>query len=211
MRRYLLDTGVLVHYARRSSLYQNIEDEQGLTKQDCIPFISVVTMGEIISFGIQQNWGETKIQAIKTLLSKLIILDINSSDTQLIDAYAEIDSYSKNKLPNSILGHSITMGKNDLWIAATAKVAHATLITIDGDFDHLNGIYYGEQILNLLVRINLYIMFISRYPQYFVSGRNEILTRDMMMISQKSAFPCNQKSPKETNVPSDFKTTIKPI
>jgi len=31
------------------------------------------------------------------------------------------------------------MGKNDLWIAATAKVADAILITIDSDFNHLNG------------------------------------------------------------------------
>lgn len=29
------------------------------------------------------------------------------------------------------------MGKNDLWIAASAKAAGATLLTTDGDFDHL--------------------------------------------------------------------------
>jgi predicted nucleic acid-binding protein len=141
MRRYILDTGVLVHYARKSFLYQSIEKEQELTKQDCIPFVSVVTLGEIISFGIQHNWGQPKIQSIKSLLNKLVVLDINSNDNKLLDAYAEIDSYSKNKLPGSSLGRSITMGKNDLWIAATAKVSNATLITIDGDFDHLNEKY----------------------------------------------------------------------
>lgn len=31
------------------------------------------------------------------------------------------------------------MGKNDVWIAATASVLDATLITIDTDFDHLDG------------------------------------------------------------------------
>jgi len=31
------------------------------------------------------------------------------------------------------------MGKNDLWIAATASVTGAGLMTIDGDFDHLDG------------------------------------------------------------------------
>jgi len=30
------------------------------------------------------------------------------------------------------------MGKNDLWIAATAYVIQATLTTTDKDFDHLN-------------------------------------------------------------------------
>ncbi len=33
------------------------------------------------------------------------------------------------------------MGKNDLWIAATAYVTGASLMTTDGDFDHLNGVY----------------------------------------------------------------------
>jgi predicted nucleic acid-binding protein len=33
------------------------------------------------------------------------------------------------------------MGKNDIWIAATASVLNATLITTDNDFDHLNGVF----------------------------------------------------------------------
>jgi tRNA(fMet)-specific endonuclease VapC len=30
------------------------------------------------------------------------------------------------------------MGKNDLWIGATAKTLEIPLMTTDGDFDHLN-------------------------------------------------------------------------
>ena len=139
MRRYLLDTGILVHYTRQSPLYQKIEATENLTAQDCLILISVVTKAEIISFAIQQNWGTKKHQLIETLLSKVIIVDINSSDTDLIKAYAEIDAYSKGKLPGKPLGGAaIAIGKNDLWIAATAKVANAALITIDGDFDHLH-------------------------------------------------------------------------
>lgn len=141
MRRYVLDTGILVHYVRQSPLYQTIEKNEKLTEQDCVPFISVVTMGEILSFGIQQNWRQAQLQSLKNLFSKLVVLDINSNDNKLLDTYAEIDSYSKNKLPQDKLGRSITMGKNDLWIASTARVANATLLTIDGDFDHLNGKY----------------------------------------------------------------------
>jgi tRNA(fMet)-specific endonuclease VapC len=33
------------------------------------------------------------------------------------------------------------MGKNDLWIAATAHVLDLTILTSDKDFDHLNGVY----------------------------------------------------------------------
>jgi len=33
------------------------------------------------------------------------------------------------------------MGKNDLWIAATASVLNADLLVIDHDFDHLHGAF----------------------------------------------------------------------
>jgi tRNA(fMet)-specific endonuclease VapC len=140
MRRYLLDTGVLVHYARQSLLYKEIEAKKKILSPDCIPLVSVVTHGEILSFGIQNNWGPAKLQSITSLLSKLIIIDINSGDGDLLKAYAEIDAFSKGKLSSHPLGTSaINMGKNDLWIAATAKVANASLITIDSDFNHLDG------------------------------------------------------------------------
>ena len=140
MRRYLLDTSILIHYTRQSQLYHQIEADESLTQPDCMPLISVVSQAEILSFAIQKNWGTQKIQRIKTLLSKIIIIDINSSDTDLLQAYSQIDAFSKGKLPGSPLGtSSIIIGKNDVWIAATAKVANATLLTIDGDFDHLSG------------------------------------------------------------------------
>ena len=31
------------------------------------------------------------------------------------------------------------MGKNDIWIAATAQVTDSILVTADSDFDHLEG------------------------------------------------------------------------
>lgn len=33
------------------------------------------------------------------------------------------------------------MGKNDIWIAATASVFNLTLVTTDKDFEHLDGVY----------------------------------------------------------------------
>jgi len=38
--------------------------------------------------------------------------------------------------------NGLSVGKNDLWIAATAKVTESTLVTTDKDFDHLEGIYF---------------------------------------------------------------------
>ena len=51
----------------------------------------------------------------------------------VVETYAEIDNYSKR--------NGVPMGKNDLWIAATAAVTGARLLTTDKDFDHLDGVY----------------------------------------------------------------------
>ena len=40
--------------------------------------------------------------------------------------------------PGHKLGKPIGIGQNDVWIAALAKTANAELVTIDGDFEHLN-------------------------------------------------------------------------
>lgn len=58
-----------------------------------------------------------------------------------MDAYADIDTYSQGKhlqyLPPQ--GFSArNMGKNDLWIAATAFLLDIPLLTKDSDFDHLH-------------------------------------------------------------------------
>lgn len=37
---------------------------------------------------------------------------------------------------------SRNMGKNDLWIAATAHALNAALLTTDGDFEHLHQVYF---------------------------------------------------------------------
>ena|GEM_PF-5103103 len=53
--------------------------------------------------------------------------------------YAEIDAYSQGKLKERPLGTTPrNMGKNDLWIAASASVLNLTLVTTDQDFDHLS-------------------------------------------------------------------------
>ena len=56
------------------------------------------------------------------------------------EAYARIDAYSQGKLPMLPLPKGMSarnMGKNDLWIAATALYFEVALHTRDNDFDHL--------------------------------------------------------------------------
>ena len=73
-------------------------------------------------------------------LDRTIIYPIKTE--AIINKYAEIDAYSQGKHPTIELPTSArNMGKNDLWIAATASVLDATLLTMDKDFDHLNEVF----------------------------------------------------------------------
>ena len=107
-----------------------------------VSLISVVSKGEIYSLAIQFNWGERKKQELDSLLRRIPVVDINTN--RIIHRYAEIDAYSQGKdrtkpLPGGM--SSRNMGKNDLWISATASVLNATLVTTDTDFNHLDGVF----------------------------------------------------------------------
>jgi predicted nucleic acid-binding protein len=88
------------------------------------------------------NWGAKKQQDLNDLLRRVPHIDINHD--AILQRYAEIDAFSQGKLAskNFPVGMSArNMGKNDLWIAATASVLNAALLTTDDDFDHLNGVF----------------------------------------------------------------------
>jgi predicted nucleic acid-binding protein len=91
--------------------------------------ISVVTAGEMRSLSLQFGWGQAKLGALDLLLRELVWIEIGNA--LILDAYGELDHESHKA--------GRTMGKNDVWIAATAKVTGATLLTTDRDFDHLHG------------------------------------------------------------------------
>jgi tRNA(fMet)-specific endonuclease VapC len=137
MKRYVLDTSTLLHYIRGKTQFENIESDLGLLKNDVIPILSSVTIGEIEAFVQRQNWGEPKLKRMKSLLDKMFIVDINAKDEKLMQAYATLWNYSKNALPDNPFGKSIGIGQNDVWIAATALAANAVLVSTDNDFNHL--------------------------------------------------------------------------
>ena len=143
MRRYVLDTNVCLHIVRGSALGKTIETHHRLTLPDAAVVISVVTKAELLSLGLRNNWGKQKLDALEVLLRKLIIVSISDKDEDLMNAYAKIDAYTQSKLTAKPLGTSARkMGKNDLWIAATTRVAKAELITTDADFDLLHTTYF---------------------------------------------------------------------
>ena len=145
---FLLDTNIILIYIRNEKTKMWIDKTYKPLSIENIPLISVVTMGEIRSLSIRNNWGKPKNQALEKLLNLFLIADINSED--IIQRYAEIEAFSQNKLPEKPLNNTPrNMGKNDLWIAATASVTNSKLMTTDNDFDHLDKIFID------LIKVNL--------------------------------------------------------
>ena len=127
----ILDTNLLVHNVREDGVWRAIERRYRLLTSTATPIISVVTEGEIRGLALQFGWGAQKRQRIEVLLDYFIIIPLPFST--IIAAYAEIDDYSRRQ--------GISMGKNDVWIAATAHVTGARLLTTDKDFDHLQSVF----------------------------------------------------------------------
>lgn len=123
--RYLLDTNILVHFVRSSAIWARVRDAYQPLIAEPRPLVSVVTVGEIRSLAIQWEWGPRKLDQMEFALTCFEIYTILDND--LIRHYAALDSFCE--------GIGQPLGKNDLWIAATAAVTGATLLTTDRDFD----------------------------------------------------------------------------
>lgn len=125
---YLLDTNVLVHFVRGSDLWVWIRGRYDLLATHPRPLISVVTVGELRSLALLYGWGQAKLDQMEFCLGYFKTVTIH--DPVIIDRYAVIDSHFQSR------GH--VLGKNDLWIAATAAATGTRLLTIDRDFDRLD-------------------------------------------------------------------------
>jgi tRNA(fMet)-specific endonuclease VapC len=126
---YLLDTNIVLALMRSNPLGRFIDGTYGLRANLNRSLISVVSAGEMFSLARQFGWSVPKVESLKRLLGELVVLDINAPE--ILDAYGELDNESRR------IGR--TMGANDVWIAATARVSRASLLTTDKDFDHLDG------------------------------------------------------------------------
>lgn len=135
---FLFDTNILLYYIRENATASIIDSTYNPFGNGNTPVLSVVSVGEIKSIALRNSWGKAKLTKLRELMSLFVITDINSDD--VLDMYAEIDAFSQGKLKNKPLKMTArNIGKNDLWIAATATVTAAKLLTSDDDFDHLEG------------------------------------------------------------------------
>lgn len=139
-RDFLLDTNVLIHYARREEVYVAIERRFKFESSQFSPMICCVTLGEIRAFADYHNWGEEKLGRLGAFAS--ILVSINIESAEIIAEYARLYSISRRR------GWGIHKFQNDLWIAATANVIGARLLTMDRDFDDLHGNHLDRVLLD---------------------------------------------------------------
>jgi len=137
---YLYDTNVLLKYLREDTFKDKLEIELDMSNPENRNIISIASIGELMSLSLRNQWGIRRIQKLNFIIEKFIVADIRYLN--LARRYAEIDAFSQGKLKDKPLPMSSrNMGKNDLWIAATASLTNARLITFDQDFKHLHKEY----------------------------------------------------------------------
>jgi predicted nucleic acid-binding protein len=128
-RLLLLDTSVVLHLLRGKATGLAIDAAYSLRARPERPLVSVISVGEILSFAAQRGWGAGKVDQLKKLVEDLVVVDVWSSS--VLQHYAAIDSFLVK------IGRKV--GDNDAWIAATAAATNAILLTTDKDFDPLDG------------------------------------------------------------------------
>ena len=83
------------------------------------------------ALALRLSWEADKQQHLNQLLNLFVAVPLPFSG--IIDAYARIDHHC--------VKNGLSVGKNDLWIVATAHVTGATVLTTDHDFDPLHGLF----------------------------------------------------------------------
>lgn len=134
---YLLDTNIIVIYSRDNDVSREIERRYKLfTGQENRLAVSVITLGELDALIKKLNLGERRRAKIEQILENITVTGIEFEE--VISMYGDIDAFSQGKLPSNTPFSARNMGKNDIWIAATANVYDLVLVTTDKDFDHLS-------------------------------------------------------------------------
>ncbi|QKZ11813.1 type II toxin-antitoxin system VapC family toxin [Spirosoma sp. KUDC1026] len=119
----IYDTNLLIGHIRERTL------------PPATTLIPIIVVAELEAFALKADWGLQKVEFMRYLVGRHPIVDIEPA---MVNRYAEIDAFSQGKLQSVPLRTSArNMGKNDIWIAATALYLDLELYTTDNDFDHL--------------------------------------------------------------------------
>lgn len=134
----LFDTNIILQVTRKEG---GLELFKKLNPDDRLIYISFVNVAEIQSIAYRKGWNEVKSGRLEAFLNLVRVIEVSDI---LLPSYVGIDAYSQRNHPEYAHYPFRTprnMGKNDLWIAATASLLNLELVTTDGDFDHLQDIF----------------------------------------------------------------------
>ena len=142
--RVLLDTNILLGLARKAPWAERAYQEFDLGNREVVSFTSIVCKGEILAIAEKHGWAQTKRSRLEQILDQFPTVSID--EPPIVYAYALIDAWTRGAAVDSPsaappLKPARPMGKNDLWIAATAHATGAALLSTDKDFEHVDGVW----------------------------------------------------------------------
>lgn len=144
---YILDSNILIYLVRENEKVASFIEELDIYGANS-SVISFATFAESLAFSLKNKWGIAKNDKMEALLKSIPAIPMRGR--RIADVYAEIDAFSQGRHPHLISNFTArNMGKNDLWIAATAHLSNATLLTTDNDFDHLTPRFFNVQKIKL--------------------------------------------------------------
>jgi tRNA(fMet)-specific endonuclease VapC len=151
MRRFLLDTNLLLGFTRRAAWAQWTHETYRLGDESTMVFTSVICRGELLALAEKNGWGAAKRSSLVEVLNRFPTVDLNRDP--ILNGYAALDTWTHGRPVTDATKPAppkpaVCMKQNDLWIAATAVATGATLITTDKDFDHLHGIWLDRVIVD---------------------------------------------------------------
>ncbi len=140
----MLDTNLILGILTGKDWARKTFDKFQLDEVDALIQTSIVCQGEILTIAFRNRWQEQKLNRLSELLDQIPIINVDRRE--IAEAYSKIQSWSEGKLIESPSNSSspkpsITMGQNDLWIAATAHLYNVTLLSTDKDFLHLKDVW----------------------------------------------------------------------
>ena len=119
---YLLDTNVVLFATRQNSpAAAAIEQQFALKASPFRPAICEVTVAELLA--VAESWGAERRKLLDEVVGEMLVLPIGRPEIHA--QWAKLKSYAKGN------GLAIQQDHNDIWIAATAKVAGLTVISSD--------------------------------------------------------------------------------
>ena len=138
---YVWDTNIFIKSLRNPNFLSMINNQYDCFGSSNELLISAVTVGELYAFAQRNRWGKKRIGEMVEMIELATRIPV-TDNMNMIQMYADIDTYSQSCHPTLRLPTSARkMGKNDLWIASTTAIANGTLLSTDGDFDHLQGVF----------------------------------------------------------------------